>query len=78
MCQIDKTESAMACKCAKSIKSIEDRTQVAFKNATAVTLATAEKVENIEPFTQRLSNDKDQLKNPRYQSQRTTFLTIKS
>ena len=56
------TESAMACKCAKSIKSIEDRTQVAFKNATALALATAEKVEDIEPFTQGMSNDKDQLK----------------
>ncbi len=70
---------AIACSCAFHDGSIEEAVTESYENASAVVLATAEHVENLEPFVADVwSEEKGHHKKTYYNSQRTQFVAVKS
>ncbi|PCK06950.1 MAG: hypothetical protein COA42_16795 [Alteromonadaceae bacterium] len=69
----------MACSCAFQDTLIEEAVLDSYKRAAAVVLATAEHVENLEPFVAEVySADKGHHKETYHNSQRTQFVALKS
>ncbi|UAL42406.1 hypothetical protein K8B83_16320 [Shewanella inventionis] len=73
------TTKAVACSCAFHDGTLEEAVIESYQNASAVVLATAEHVENLEPFVSDVwSEEKGHHKETYYNKQRTQFVALKS
>lgn len=71
--------NAIACSCFNDASTLEEAVTNAFDNATAVVLATAEQVENLEPFTARAWSEGGKHEQKTYYNlQRTQFVALQS